>query len=107
MRRALLLVALGLAIGACDVIEQPSGLIERWTTSYKDVISESDRTRLRDWRKTFETALEEARKSGHSAEIAKEGALLDPDAAVDGPAMADGTYRCRVIKLGKQQDAVL
>jgi hypothetical protein len=107
MRRALLLIALGLAAGACDVIEQPAGLISRWTTSYKDVISENDRTRLRDWRKTFETALDGARKSGHSVEIAREGALLDPDAAVSGPAIPNGTYRCRVIKLGKQQDAVL
>jgi hypothetical protein len=107
MRRALLLIALGLAAGACDVIEQPAGLIARWTTSYKDVISENDRTRLRDWRKTFETALDGARKSGHSVEIAREGALLDPDAAVSGPAIPNGTYRCRVIKLGKQQDAVL
>jgi len=103
MRRALLLIALGLAAGACDVIEQPAGLISRWTTSYKDVISENDRTRLRDWRKTFETALDGARKSGHSVEIAREGALLDPDAAVSGPAIPNGTYRCRVIKLGAKE----
>jgi hypothetical protein len=107
MRRALLLIALGLATGACDVIEQPSGLIARWSTSYKDVISENDRTRLRDWRKTFESALDEARKSGHSADIAREGSFLDPDVALDGPSIPNGTYRCRVVKLGKQQDAIL
>jgi hypothetical protein len=87
-------------LAGCDVIEQPQGLIPHWTTAYKDVISESDRGRLRDWRKTFVGALDAARKSGHGAEIAREGSLLDPDAAIPGPAIPDGSYRCRVIKLG-------
>ena len=100
MRRfALLVLAL---ITGCDVIEQPAGLIPRWTTAYKQVISENDRVRLRDWRKSFESGLDAARKAGHAAEIAREGALLDPDAALAGPAIANGMYRCRVIKLGAQ-----
>lgn len=82
------------------MIEQPSGLIPRWTTAYKQVISENDRVRLRDWRKTFEDALAAARSKGHATEIAREGALLDPDAAQAGPAIPNGMYRCRVIKLG-------
>jgi hypothetical protein len=99
MVRALLL-GFTLACAGCSVIEQPSGLIPRWTTAYKEVISENDRVRLRDWRSTFVAALASARRSGHAAEIAAEGALLDPDAAQAGPAIPDGTYRCRVIKLG-------
>ncbi len=99
MRPALLLV-LALAIAGCDVIEQPSGLISHWTSAYKQVISETDRVRLRDRRTAFEDALGAARKSGHGAEIGREGVLLDPDAALAGPAIPDGTYRCRVIKLG-------
>jgi Domain of unknown function (DUF4893) len=99
MRIAVLLGAM-LACSSCEVIEQPSGLIPRWTTAYKQVISENDRVRLRDWRKSFEDALTEARNAGHSAEIAREGALLDPDAAQPGPAVPNGMYRCRVIKLG-------
>jgi hypothetical protein len=103
--RPVLLLALALATQGCDVIEQPSGMIPRWTTAYKQVSSESDRVRLRDWRKTFEAALAAARGSGHAAEIAREGALLDPDAALAGPAIPDGMYRCRVIKLGAQPQA--
>jgi hypothetical protein len=99
MRLGLLIAAM-LACSSCQVIEQPSGLIPRWTTAYKQVISENDRVRLRDWRKTFEDALTAARAKGHEAEIAREGALLDPDAAIAGPAIPDGMYRCRVIKLG-------
>ena len=92
-----------LSLSSCEVIEQPSGLIPRWTTAYKQVISETDRVRLRDWRKSFEDALAEASKAGHGAEIAREGALLDPDAAQAGPAIPNGIYRCRVIKLGARE----
>jgi hypothetical protein len=99
MRVALLLAAV-LACSSCDILEQPSGLISRWTTAYKQVISENDRVRLRDWRKSFEDALTAARAKGHAAEIAREGALLDPDAAQAGPTIPNGMYRCRVIKLG-------
>jgi len=99
MRLAVLLLAV-LACSSCEVIEQPSGLIPRWTTAYREVISENDRVRLRDWRKTFVDALAEARKAGHGAEIDREGALLDPDAALAAPAIPNGMYRCRVIKLG-------
>jgi hypothetical protein len=98
--RAFFLLLAALACSSCEIIEQPSGLIPRWTTAYRQVISENDRVRLRDWRKTFEAALAAARKSGHSAEIAREGALLDPDSALPGPAIPNGMYRCRVIKLG-------
>lgn len=106
MRPSLFLTAV-FALAGCEVIEQPAGLIPRWTTAYKQVITENDRVRLRDWRKTFEDALAAARKSGHSAEIASEGALLDPDAAQAGPAIPDGMYRCRVIKLGRQSEGLL
>jgi uncharacterized protein DUF4893 len=105
--RALLVLATVLACSGCDVIEQPQGLIPRWTTAYKDVLSENDRVRLRDWRKTFVGALEAASKSGHAADIAAEGALLDPDAAIPGPAIRDGNYRCRVIKLGAKDSGNL
>lgn len=89
-----------LALAGCQVIEQPAGLIPRYTTAYKEVMSENDRIRLRDWRRTFEAALTAARAGGRSAEIAREGALLDPDAAIAGPSIPNGTYLCRVIKLG-------
>jgi len=98
--RVFLLLAAVLACSSCDVIEQPSGLIPRWTTAYKQVISENDRVRLRDWRKSFEDALAAATKGGHAADIAREGVLLEPDAAQAGPAIPAGMYHCRVIKLG-------
>jgi hypothetical protein len=94
------LATLALITAGCQMLEHPSGLIPRWTTAYREVISEDDRLRLRDWRSSFVTGLEAARKAGHGADIAREGALLDPDAALAGPAIPNGMYRCRVIKLG-------
>ena len=103
----LTLVLLAFATAACDVIEQPSGLMPRWTSAYKEVISEADRVRLRDWRSAFEGALAGARGSGHAADIEREGALLDPDAALPKPKIPDGLYRCRVIKLGAKTPGLL
>ena len=102
MRCSILLAAF-LLCSSCGVFEQPSGLIPRWTTAYREVVSEDDRIRLRDWRSAFVEGLAAARKAGHGAEIDREGALLDPDAALAGPALPNGAYRCRVIKLGARE----
>lgn len=99
MRLLPILIAATLC-ASCETIEQPSGLIARWTTAYRSVISEKDRVRLRDWRKSFTAGLEQARAAGHGAEIDREGVLLNPDAALAKPSIPDGAYRCRVIKLG-------
>jgi len=104
MRAALLLAAL-LTCSSCNVIEQPSGLIPRWTTAWKDVATANDRQRLADWRTTFVAALDDAKKAGFSADIAREGALLEPDAALGPPAIPDGIFRCRVIKLGANTES--
>ncbi|MGE5064513.1 MAG: DUF4893 domain-containing protein [Myxococcales bacterium] len=101
MRAPILLAAL-LACSSCSVIEQPSGMIPRWTLAWKDVVTADDRERLRDWRATFVAAVNAARAT-HAAEVAREGVLLDPDAAMPGAALPEGTFRCRVLKLGAKQ----
>lgn len=103
MRVPLLLAAL-LACSSCSVVEQPSGLIPRWTTAWKQVATADDRQRLADWRATFVNALDAARKAGHSAEIAREGPLLDPDAQLLAAGIPNGMYRCRLIKIGTKLD---
>jgi hypothetical protein len=101
MRR--LFYSLLLACTACSVVEQPSGLIPRWTTAYRQIIHEDDRVRLRDWRTSFTEALASARATGHASEIDREAALLNPDAALTQPGLPNGMYRCRVMKLGAKQ----
>jgi hypothetical protein len=105
--RAPLLLAATLACSSCSVIEQPSGLIPRWTTAWREVATDNDRQRLADWRSTFVEAVAAARKAGHSAEIAREGALLDPDAALGPPAIPNGLFRCRLIKIGAKEQVNL
>jgi hypothetical protein len=106
MRAGFLLAAV-LACSSCSVIEQPSGLIPRWTTAWREVATDDDRQRLADWRKSFIDALAAARAGGHTADIAREGALLEPDAALGPPAIRDGLYRCRIIKIGAKAEGGL
>jgi hypothetical protein len=106
MRAGFLIAAL-LGCSSCSVIEQPAGLIPRWTTAWKEVVTEDDRERLADWRSTFVSAVEAATKAGHGSEIAHEGALLQPDAALGAPAIPDGLFRCRIIKLGPKSEGNL
>jgi hypothetical protein len=101
--RSAFLIGIALACSGCSVIEQPQTMIPRWTSAWREAATDSDKERLRDWRATFVAALTAARKAGHSAEIAREGALLDPDSALGGGPIPNGTYRCRVIKLGAKE----
>jgi uncharacterized protein DUF4893 len=105
--RLSLLLSLALACSGCSQIEHPEGLIPRWTTAWREVATPDDRDRLHNWRKDFTDALDAATKAGHAAEIAREGALLIPDAALGGGPIPNGTYRCRVIKLGPKEQGNL
>ncbi len=104
MKRPILLsLSLALACAGCSTLRQRSGMIPEWTTNYHRILTEDDRVRLRDWRQTFRTALDAARKSGHGTAIDREGSLLEPDAALAGHPIPNGLYRCRVIKIGAKE----
>ena len=104
MRRCFLFPLL-LAVAGCSTAPH-SPMIERATNDWRQVASVGDRERLRDWRKAFTGALGAATRAGHAAAIAREGALLQPDAALGGP-IPNGDYRCRVIKLGAKSEGLL
>ncbi len=82
-------------------------MLPEWTRDWRQVATENDRKRLRDWRSAFVDGVAGARKAGHSAEITREGALLDPDAALAGGPIPNGPYACRVIKLGAKSQGML
>ena len=90
-----------LALAACATT-QATPPVQRW----QDVATAEDRVRLRDWRTAFTEALAQARAADHGAEIAREGALLEPDSALGGP-IPNGDYQCRVIKLGSKSQGML
>ena len=102
-----LLLPLGFLLASCSVIEQPASMIPRWTTAWREAATANDEKRLHDWRSSFVGALSAARKSGHEAQIAAEGVLLEPDAALGLPGIPNGTYRCRVTKLGAKSEGML
>lgn len=74
---------------------------------WRSVAREEDRRRLRNWREAWIEALADARTGGHSAEVASEGALLEPDSALPSLAPPPGDYDCRTIKLGAASEGLL
>lgn len=103
----LLTAALCLTLAGCNVLTGPREIIGSQTAEWRVAATGADRQRLRDWRDAFVEALAKAHAGGHGAAIAAEGALLDPDAALGGPPIPNGDYRCRVIKLGAKQRGLL
>lgn len=106
MRHVSLAAAL-LALTACAEFQQAPGVIAQPAHDWRAVATQSDRERLREWRTAFVDALRAARAGGHSADVAREGVLLDPDAALGGGPIPNGSYRCRVIKVGAKNAGLL
>jgi hypothetical protein len=82
-----------------EVVAPPNA--ERPSDTWRSLVTEDDRTRVRHWRKSWTDALAQAQRA-YGAAIAREGPLLDPDAALPGARLPAGDYRCRAIKLGAQ-----
>jgi hypothetical protein len=90
----ILLALVVLSLSACATTPRTTA------TDWRVVATANDRQRLRDWRTAFTRALDQARAAGHAADIAREGPLLDPDAALGPVPIPNGRYKCRVIKVG-------
>ncbi|HVF83783.1 MAG TPA: DUF4893 domain-containing protein [Sphingomicrobium sp.] len=105
MRNALLLAAF-LPLASCAGLSQ-SGVITHQTRDWRQVVTNTDRERLRNWREAWVFALRQANKAGHGARIAAEGPLLQPDSALGGAGVPNGNYRCRMIKLGAKSEGLL
>jgi len=67
---------------------------------WRRIVTQTDRDRMNRWRTAWTTALAQARAAGFTADVAAEGRLLDPDAALDRPTPPDGRYRCRTVRIG-------
>ena len=104
--RFLLLAAALLPLASCAGV-MPTGVITHQTRDWRQVATENDRERLRNWREAWVRALGRAQRAGHAAAIAAEGPLLQPDAALGGAGVPNGAYRCRMIKLGAKSDGLL
>ena len=109
-----LLLAVTLASSACAA-DQASGAEQALAADvrcvppaadWRTVATEDDRRRLREWREAWQAALDDARGE-HGSEIAQEGALLAPDAALSDPLPPAGDYHCRTIKVGTPSEDLL
>jgi hypothetical protein len=98
------LLALAGCAGAGAEDAKPAGQLARF--DWRDIATDHDRGRLRDWRTAWVEALAKARPR-HAAEIAREGVLLDPDAGQLGAPPQPGDYACRVIKVGAKSEGLL
>jgi len=103
MKKLLPLAAL--ALGGCQTLA--NSVVPMQMADWQRVATAADRGRLRSWRSNWLEGLAQATRAGHAAEIAREGVLLQPDAALASPALPDGTYRCRTIKLGAKSAGML
>ncbi|HEX8625543.1 MAG TPA: DUF4893 domain-containing protein [Allosphingosinicella sp.] len=105
MKRLLLLAPLLLA--ACTTDETGPAATVPAAASWRAIATDHDLERARKWRTAWVRAVAEARAGGHSAEIDREGVLLEPDAALRGVLPPAGDYRCRVLKVGGQGQGLL
>lgn len=69
---------------------------------WRKVVTEADKLKLTHWREAFTTAITNARNEGEGDAITREGVLLEADAGLEKPAIGEGTYSCRMIRLGRK-----
>lgn len=98
---------LALALSACASETNPPDIASRVAPDWRSTITDDDRARLREWRAAWTRALPKAHAAGHGAAIAREGALLQPDAALSWADPPPGDYHCRTIKLGSRSSGML
>ena len=68
--------------------------------AWMQIATAADESRIARIGLAWQSALADARRS-FAGEVRKEGALLEPRAALPRPAPTPGSYNCRLIKLGK------
>ena len=104
-RKSIILAALTVpALAGCKTVSSlppPSATdVPPAEGTWRGTATDQDRLRIRNWYKSWEAALADARAKGHDADIAREGVLLQPLAALPNPHMPAGEYRCRTVKIG-------
>jgi hypothetical protein len=107
MFRLCLVPMMAVTLASCGVheaIPTPGQTVN--VADWRQMATDADRERLRDWRKTWLLGVAAVQKSGKGALLDAEGPLFDPDRAIDGAVPPPGRYRCRVFKLGANGTAM-
>jgi hypothetical protein len=69
---------------------------------WRAIVTPADRDRYQRRSAAWDLALDQARRQPGSGDLTGVGGLIDPNAALRGPAPSPGDYRCRTVKLGSQ-----
>ena len=108
MRSAYLGLCAALALSACGSRTNPEPqMAQPAPPDWRSIATPHDRQRLRDWRSVWVDALRKAQAAGFGPTIARQGALLQPDAAIEWQEPPGGDYRCRVTKIGSKSPGML
>jgi hypothetical protein len=105
-----LAVALSATLGACRTVPPvpPSAAdAPPETGTWRATATDQDQERIRNWYKSWQAALADARAKGNGADIDREGVLLRPMAALPNPHLPAGDYRCRTVKVGTKGRSTL
>lgn len=86
-------------LAGCSVYREATSTKTFASANWREIATDSDRERLRNWRKAWDEALPAARLADPGA-VAAEPILFDPDRALPDSTLPAGEYRCRVYKLG-------
>jgi hypothetical protein len=105
------MAALALAVTGCATKpKRPAGVVPQVTVeppsksdAWKEVATAEDEDRLSRLGLAWQEALSDARRT-NAADVRREGKLLMPRASLPRPAPTPGSYNCRLIKLGKDND---
>lgn len=98
---ALFVAAAAAAAAREEVVPVHSG------ATWRGAATKGDRDRLRHWRDAWIAALAQVRAGANAGEIARGGALFEPDSALAGAELPAGDYDCRTVKLGAAQGGLL
>lgn len=96
-------IALSLLATGCGITaDSRNPLAPPESIAWREIATADDRTRLRGWRTAWVEGLKSAQAAGNGPAIAREGILLNPDAAAQWQSPPAGDYQCRVLKLGSK-----
>ncbi len=98
------LIAAALLLAACQPVTNdvatPSEVVAPEEEGWRRLASAEDEARIEEAASAWEEALAQANRAGFRRQVAAEGRLLVPDAALPLPAASPGSYRCRLLRFG-------
>jgi hypothetical protein len=103
-------VALGVALAGCTtgpkaVVTVAAGAPVEQPTGWRATATADDQARIEGLGDRMQRMLS-AVPAGVRARVAAERPLLDPNSALDAPALSPGSYQCRLVRIGGRRGVV-